>query len=138
MVGNLYIQYPNIRSADFSDLLSCTSNGSDTDVSNACNSFQNTSYGPTTSLSCTAAKPNNKVTDSNSNSMNLWHIRLGHASIITLKHIPLFSSMCGPSILSLNTYILSYGCHTHLSFSYDTVRAPFNLSRFPSLKWACM
>ena len=47
-------------------------------------------------------------------------------------------SHCRPSILSLNTYILSYGCHTHLSFSYGTVRAPFNLSRFPSLKWACM
>ena len=47
-------------------------------------------------------------------------------------------TLCRPSILSLNTYIVSYGCHTQLLFSYDTVRAPFNLSRFPSLKWACM
>ena len=46
--------------------------------------------------------------------------------------------MCRPSILSLNTYMLSYGCHTHISFSYGIVRALFNLNRFPSLKWACM
>ena len=45
---------------------------------------------------------------------------------------------CRSSILSLNTYILSYGCYTHPSFAYGTVGAPFNLSRFPSLKWACM
>ena len=50
------------------------------------------------------------------------------------------TSLCiyRPSILFPNTYILSYGCHTHPSFSYGTVKAPFNLSRFSSLKWACM
>ena len=43
-----------------------------------------------------------------------------------------------PSILSLDTDIYPLGCHLHPSFSYGTTRAPFGLSRCPSLVWACL
>ncbi|RVW59115.1 hypothetical protein CK203_104548 [Vitis vinifera] len=33
---------------------------------------------------------------------------------------------------------LSFGCHIHPSFTYGTTRAPFRLSRCPSLVWVCL
>ena len=83
MMGNLYILDPSNCLIDFSTLLSCTSTSN---VSSPCNSFQDTSYRPTTHLPCTVDKHNDKVIYSISNFMELCH----HASTIALKHIPFF------------------------------------------------